>query len=126
MPEDVSHIVNKFKDDSLEKIDQAFVTLKIEHATRSRSPQPSREALKAFLRWRQGAINKVSFKFPRHMVFVHKGVGRGVPASEAGSSRTTRVPKPWFNDPLTETTEELADGLAAHFADASVDRIFIK
>ena len=58
-----------------------FSKLNIRHRENSPSSKPSKEALEQFVTNRQGVANKVSFKFPRHMVFVHKGVGKGTPIS---------------------------------------------
>lgn len=103
---------------------QEFSRLQIVHAERSPSPSPSVEALINRFGQRQGLINKVSFKFPRHMVFVHKGVGKGVPSGFTGS--TTRRPKEWFNPIMEKDIEKLADTVANNQADIIVSNLLIK
>jgi len=118
--------VKTWADSTNKKLQQEFDVLNIQHVTRSPSPHPSRDVLKAFLRKRQSLVDRVSFKFPRHMVFVHKGVGKGVPIALAGSNATTRKPKPWFDNVMDKQVDDLADRVAEHSADIVVDNFKIK
>ena len=87
-----------------------------------------------------GVIDRVSFQFERHGVFVHKGVGRGYKMQGGMVIRTAksedpltrqvspfeddprrRVARPWFNPILEQTLPELADKLAEINADAVVN-----
>ena len=99
---------------------QQFALLKIEHVTRSPSPVAAIEALKNYFAERQGLINKVSFKFPRHMVFVHKGVGKGRPAAQPGTA------KEWFNPVIDADIEKLADIVANNQGDMIVSNLLIR
>src|SRR5690625_4716827 len=72
----------------------------------------------------QGMISRISFKMPRHAIFVHKGVGRGTPISRVG--QTKRRPKPWFNSVMDENLPELGDRIADDQADLIVNGIKIR
>jgi hypothetical protein len=72
-----------------------------------------------------GNIKRIRFVIRRHLVFVHKGVGKGVPIGLAGS-KGTRKAKPFFNEVLDKGMEELADIAASHTGDEIVGRILIK
>ena len=82
-------------------------------------------------------IDRVTYTFERHWVFVHKGVGRGYemqggmvirtaksedPATRQrswwGDDPRPRLPNEWFNPLLDQTLPELADKLAEINADA--------
>ncbi len=72
-----------------------------------------------------GMIELVSFKFERHGVFVHKGVGRGYPISGPGIIKNTtgkrRVAVEWFNPIIDKHAPELANQLANVNADIAVN-----
>jgi len=75
-----------------------------------------------------GEINQVSFQFPRHGVFFHKGVGRGwemingkVIRTAKGIQKGIRVPVDWLNCEIDNSIEELADELAGIKADALIN-----
>jgi len=82
-------------------------------------------------------IDRVTYTFERHGVFVHKGVGRGYemqggmvvhtaksedPATRQptwwGDEPRPRLPNDWFNPLLEQNLPELADKLAEINADA--------
>lgn len=111
---------------TLRKMDAKFDELNIEHSPSSKSPIAAREALKYYIQYKLGVPAVISYKFPRHMVFVAKGVGNGVPAALAGTSATKRKPKDWFNKVLDEEIEELADGVAERTGDAIVNSLRIR
>lgn len=80
-----------------------------------------------------GVIDRVSFSFERHGVFVQKGVGRGYPIkggmvitsenrpeSESIVKHTPRVAQDWYNDIIDQSVPELADSLAAIHADIAI------
>lgn len=75
-------------------------------------------------RHRSGVISRISFKMPRHAIFVHKGVGRGTPISKVG--QTNRRAKPWFNPVMDESIPDLADAVAEEQADLMINGIDIK
>ena len=72
-----------------------------------------------------GIIDRITYSFERHGVFVHKGVGRGYQISGGMVQRTAkskmtepRQPAEWFNPVLDQSLPELADKLAEINADA--------
>lgn len=81
-------------------------------------------ALKQFkggIKKKYGAPERVRLSFPRHYVFVEKGVGRG---RGIGSGKAT--PKPAINPALEAHINELADIAAEGMADVAVKNLFIK
>jgi hypothetical protein len=72
-----------------------------------------------------GVIDRVTYTFERHGVFVHKGVGRGYQLQggvvrRVAKSKSTEVRQPaeWFNPVLDQTLPELSNKLAEINADA--------
>lgn len=118
--------VDAWRKESLHELIASFDKLNIVHRPASPSPYPARDILKAITAYRLGMPSKISFKFPRHMVFVHKGVGKGVPAGIAGTSATKRQPKEWFNPVIEARIDKLATIAAENVADYIVADIGIK
>lgn len=87
------------------------------------------ESIGSYTKAQDGAIFKIAFKFERHGVFIHKGVGRGYKA--AGQGFVNRIAKgpqvhpriavEWFNPVLDQHLPELVDRLAIINADAAVN-----
>jgi len=100
-----------------------------------------------------GQIESVSYRFERHGVFVHKGVGRGYimsggvvvrgykPSKEAKayakaknraigntilSGPVRRQPADWFNPIMDQNVPELADKVAQMNADAIVNALRLR
>jgi hypothetical protein len=79
-------------------------------------------------------ITKIAFKFERHGVFVHKGVGRGYHATGTGFVNRTakgpqvhpRVAVEWFNPVLDQYLPELVEKIARINADAVVNSVAMK
>lgn len=90
----------------------------IKHSPESRSAVAALDLLSSSTTMKYGALSSIRFKFPRHMVFVHKGVGRGHPISNP------RKAKPWFNEILDKEIEVLADIVAENTADKIVSDSF--
>lgn len=88
---------------------------------RSRSPAPAVDILRSTISKRLGVPYKISFKFPRHMVFVHKGVGRGTSASEAGTG--SRTPKEWFSPIIEKNIENLGDIVAENLGESIINNL---
>lgn len=118
--------INDWFDGTEKDLKQKFDDLDIEHVKRSPSPVASRDVLNHITQKKLGLISKGSFKFPRHMVFVAKGVGKGVPAGIAGTSATHRRPKDWFNSVIDARIDNLADTVAENSGDLIADNIKIK
>ena len=94
----VNGTVRKWKNVSQKELVAQFTILKIEHLERSPSLTPAVKLLKNKVGYNYGLASRISFKFPKHMVFVHKGVGRG---GDKG-----RTAKPWFNTVMDKQVEK--------------------
>lgn len=91
------------------------------------SPKPLADNLKTSTRKDSGEIYSVGFQFPRHGVFVHKGVGRGfemqggkVVRTAKGVQTAVRKPKDWLNSEIDKGLPNLADKIVELKADAAV------
>lgn len=67
-----------------------------------------------------GIIESMSFKFPRHGVFVEMGVFGGLTRKEAIAQGKLK-PMPWFNPVLERRIPTLIDGLAKHTGDMIIN-----
>lgn len=88
------------------------------------SVQGANASLKSFrgtLKEKYGIPERVRLSFPRHYVFVEKGVGKG---RGINSGKTT--PKPAINPAISAHIEELADIAADGCASIASQRLFIK
>lgn len=68
-----------------------------------------------------GLPTKMSFRFARHLVFVHKGVCKGMPIRRAGSGK--RKAKEWFEPYIEKNIDELADIVAAGLGEHIVNSL---
>ncbi|MCX6231156.1 MAG: hypothetical protein NTZ33_06390 [Bacteroidetes bacterium] len=74
----------------------------------------------------------VSFKFERHGIFIHKGVGKGYKSTNGMVIKYSKNPSghrnaaEWFNPIMEHTVPELADKLAVVNADAAVNATRMK
>lgn len=121
--------------------------LGITHRANSPSPGSSVDKIKHRERYRTGVVEVISFKFPRSLIWPHKGAGKGrggllgsVWYDKLGIRRTTnpkslgsmgtggRMAKPWFNDTIEGSggVEELANIVAEESGDAIVNNLLIK
>jgi hypothetical protein len=112
-----------------------------------RTEQKLADSIRSRTRKDYGVIDRVSFIFERHGVFVHKGVGRGYKMESGMVVRNAkiedpmtrepkwweddprpRLPREWFNPILEQTLPELSNKLAEINADAvlSSSRMMIK
>lgn len=105
--------------DSLKAGKAEIGRLGVKHYPYSRNPQPLATALKSQTRKQFGMINRISYKFPRSGVFVHKGVSRAHPASNP------RKAKPWFGA-IDSRVEELADIVSNGQANIVVNNLSIR
>lgn len=90
-------------------------------AASAKAANPSLKQFKGKLKLKYGLPDRIRFTFPRHYVFVEKGVGRG---RKVGSDKAT--PKPAINPAITANLNELADIAADGMADIVVKRMFIQ
>jgi hypothetical protein len=62
-----------------------------------------------------GEFERLSFTFPRHGVFLQKGVGRGHPIG------SPRVAKDWFNSIISKHMQELVDIVGNYYAEQAIN-----
>jgi hypothetical protein len=111
-------------DQTLGKLKSEIGNLKIEHRANSTSPKAAANSTVVRTPKSGGLVSRVSYIFPRHMIYVHKGVGRGTKISEVGNTR--RKAKPWFNPVIDQNIEELADIVASEMGAAIINNLLIK
>lgn len=116
--ERVNKVVRDWKDGTMGDLKGQFAQLNIVHRANSPSDRPAEKSLRGLVGLAYGLASKVGFKFPRHMVFVHKGVGRG--------DTSNRTAKEWFNPVMEKQVDQLADDLAEEHAELAVKAIRIK
>jgi hypothetical protein len=121
--------------------------LGIVHRSNSPSPGSSLDKIADKFRYKDGVIEVISFRFPRSLVWPHKGAGKGMGGSKGstwtdqqGNRHTTKAssfgkagtgsrrPKPWFNQAVEGATgvEELATIVAEETGDAISNNLLIK
>lgn len=121
--------------------------LGITHRADSPSPGASLGKIKSGVKYTGGIIDRVSFKFPRSLVWPHKGAGKGMGGLQGstwkdalGITHTTnpdslgkagsgnRTPKEWFNETIEAPAgvDELATIVAEESGDAIVNNLLIK
>lgn len=121
--------------------------LGITHRANSPSSGASLSKIKDRFRYKDGVIEVISFKFPRSLIWPHKGAGKGMGGDKGsrwtdrfGNSHTTnaasfgkagtgsRKPKPWFNQTIEgpEGVDEVANIVAEETGDAIVNNLFIR
>lgn len=126
-PEDIdayNNAVGDWTSDTKGQVISEMDALGIVHSEKSKSKVPAKKALRTALRKNAGVTNRISFKIPRHMVFVHKGVGRGTRISQVGT--TKRKPKPFLNPVIEKNIGKLAEVVADHQGTMVVNALMIK
>lgn len=116
--------VTQWAEDTQKDVRAELDALRVVHAKYSRSPVSFKKALKAKLRLRSGEVSSIGISFPRHGVFVHKGVGKGTPVSRIGT--TKRKAKPFLNPVLDKNLVRLSEIAADHMGNITVNSIKIK
>lgn len=110
--------------ETLAKLRAKISELGIRHAANSNSPKAAERSLAVRTPKRDGLIHRVSYSMPRHMIYVHKGVGRGTKITEVGN--TKREAKPWFNPVIEENIDELATIVAEEMGSEIVNKLLIR
>jgi len=121
--------------------------LGIVHRADSPSSGASLSKIKDKFKYKDGIIEVVSFKFPRSLIWPHKGAGKGMGGNKGsswvdkyGQRHTTdsksfgkagtgnRRAKPWFNQTIegVKGVDELATIVAEETGDAIVNNLFIR
>ena len=97
---------------------------------RSRTEYKLAQTFSGRVLYKHNISEGVSYRFERHGVFVHKGVGRGYQMQGGMVVRTAkspypnprpRVPVDWFNSILDNNVPELADRVGQINADAAIN-----
>lgn len=71
-------------------------------------------------RERDGLIARIRYRFKRSGVFVHKGVGKGRPASSPVNA------KEWFNPVIEQFADELAEEVLDGMLEVNFEKLKIK
>lgn len=116
--------IRKWGNSTAAKLRSQVVSLGIKHTSKSPSPRAAINSISARYRERDGLINRVGYVIPRHMIYVHKGVGRGTSIEQVGN--TKRQAKPWFNPVIEKNIDELADIIANDLGNSIINNLFIK
>lgn len=90
----------------------------------SKSNYESLSKISTRISLQHGLANRIRIRFKKSGVFVHKGVGRGTTAAQAGS--TNRKAKEWFNPVVEEFADELASAVADELVELTFNSIKIK
>jgi hypothetical protein len=69
--------IKQWNDNTYREVKAEMDRLGIKHSQQSRSPISLQRAITTRLRKEDDLINRIGYQFPRHGVFVHKGVSRG-------------------------------------------------
>jgi hypothetical protein len=93
-----------------------------------------RQSLTRRVIYKHGISEGVIFRFERHGVFVHKGVGRGyklqggavVRIAKTPPAGKTRQPQDWINVVIDQDFDKLANDIARINADASINGLKMK
>lgn len=113
--------VSKWTIETKEALVNQMNSLGIVHRENSSSEVPAQKALKSSTRKQSGIVNKISFRMPRHMVFVAKGKGR-----LRTDGTTNRQPKDWFNSVVDSRMDSLTDIVADHSGNLILNALLIK
>lgn len=97
----------------------------------SRPEHKLQPTIKGKVNYEHGISVGASFRFERHGVFVHKGVGRGYQMQGGMVVRTAknppnprpRVPVDWFNHIIDSSVPELAERVGRINADAAINAV---
>jgi hypothetical protein len=78
------------------------------------------KSIKSSVKTRDVDIEKISFGFLRHGIFLEHGVGKG---RGIGSAAARRYSKPWLKPVLDPALERLADILEKEYADVAAGEV---
>lgn len=137
--------VQAWGSDTAQAIKAAGTGLGIQHRPGSPSPKPSLQQLVARYKMDAGLVHVVSFRFPRSLIWTHKGAGKGMggtvgstwadqrgetkstsPGSRGKMGTGTRQAKPFINNTLAGSTDQLAEIVTTQLGDAFINNLLIK
>lgn len=117
--------IRQWQSKTRQELVQEIFVKGIRHRPESPSPKAAINSIESKTRTDAfGVINRVGYNIPRHMIYVHKGVGRGTPIEKAG--QTNRQAKPWFNPVIERRIDELGDIVAQELGDSIINNLLIK
>jgi len=122
--DDVNEKIKLWGGNTKTLLQQRIGALGIRHTAKSQSPRAAANSLRDTYRKRQGLINRIGYTMPRHMIYVHKGVGRGTPIERVGESG--RKAKEWYNPVVEKEVEGLADIMAQELGAGIINRLLIR
>lgn len=150
MPLDLTRYNDRIRDwtrDTINRMQAQANAMDIQHRAGSPSPSASMPKLKDKYRISDGGIDQTSIRFPRSLIWTHKGAGKGRGGTvgskwtdKYGATKTTndnskgkmgtagRKAKPFFNKVIdgANGVEELATIVAEETGDAIINQMFIK
>lgn len=128
-------VVSNFKN-NVRRAGKANISKMTGHSNAVRSVKagpPLGPNLKSRVKKDFGEISMVGFQFPRHGVFLHKGVGRGwemqggkVVRVATSEYRGEREPTDWLNQEIDKRLPKLADTIVELKADAVLNATRMK
>jgi len=68
----------------------------------------------------RGDLDRLGFSFPRHGIFIERGVGKGRPVNSAAAKAAAR---PWLAPVLKPAIEDLADSLSEFYSREIADEL---
>ncbi|MBS1684764.1 MAG: hypothetical protein JSS76_08420 [Bacteroidetes bacterium] len=110
--------VSDWATETLKKVKSRGSEMGIRHRANSRSKSDSLQGLKVGVKRRNGLPTRISFGFPKHMAYVHYGVGK-----YRGVGSGNEHPKPIF-DVVNQELPKLRDAAAEAGLDIAMRGIF--
>lgn len=93
----------------------AAQSLNIQHRKNSQSATSSVDAIAAKVAMKYKMPERISFQFPKHLIYVEMGVGKGTPVAKKG--QTNRQAKPIIGPVLDKNIDQVADIVADEIGD---------
>jgi len=138
--------VQSWTEQNTQKLKSTALSLGISHRSNSPSPSPSVNKIAGRTAMKETVVSRVSFRFPRSLIWTHKGAGKGRGGRKGsqwinkfGNTQRTdpnslgkagsggRKPKPWFTNVMDapDGINRLADIVAEETGNAIVNQLFI-
>jgi len=105
-----------------QKLVERILSLNMHERAAVTMDKPLAKSVRSIFRKQSGDIEGVSFRFPRHGIFLERGVGKHRPVNSAAANKAA---KPWISTTLPSATEQLADILAKEYADLVAEDVQI-
>lgn len=137
--------VSQWTKEVTDKIKATGEVMGIEHRENSPSPKASLPKLRGGTKKADGAIDTISFKFPRILIYTHQGAGKGRGGNKGskwidkyGATKETnpksfgkmgtngRRAKPFINTAIDRNIDQLGDIVAEELSSAIINKMFIK